>query len=456
MKNVFKTISFIMLTLTLLISLASCKTCKHTKTQTVAECFIDATETSEGSYDEVVYCLDCDEELERFSRTIPKLSCNHTDDNEDFACDKCNIFFIGTNHRTHTFDRKVVDEKYLASEANCTEAALYYKSCGCGEAGKETFTDGWIKHSFTETVKEECLVSEASCASPAIYYKSCECGEISTETFKSGKRLSHVFENEICTLCGEPFRYLRSGDYIYFGEFPQTIKAKSVSITDIPSSAGVYIGTDGERYMKVKANPYHKNNAVFSNGEKIVPGEDYYFKIEPIKWRIILEEDNTVFLHCDSIIANMAFDAGGETDYFKSDLREWLNGEFLNTAFTAVEREIIETRTTVGDKENVETDMIYTLTVEEAKEYMYDEANWSWVPLLRMTSDYARATGALFANISNYYNVYGRGEWWSATAGTGNYENTVFTVGNGGSATQRVDVKETHGGVAPFVKIELK
>ena len=42
----------------------------------------------------------------------------------------------------HTFDRKVVDEKYLASAADCENAALYYKSCDCGAHGEETFAYG--------------------------------------------------------------------------------------------------------------------------------------------------------------------------------------------------------------------------------------------------------------------------------------------------------------------------
>ena len=42
----------------------------------------------------------------------------------------------------HTFDRKVVDEKYLASGATCTEPAKYYVSCECGEKGTEAFEYG--------------------------------------------------------------------------------------------------------------------------------------------------------------------------------------------------------------------------------------------------------------------------------------------------------------------------
>ena len=455
MKKTVKNLLFVLLAFTFVFSLASCKNCKHAKTQTVAECLIDATETSEGSYDEVVYCLECDEELERFTRTIPKLSCVHIDENEDFSCDKCGEFFIGANHTKHTFDKTIAEEKYLAKEASCTEAALYYKSCGCGEAGRETFAYGWVKHNFEDIVKEELLVSVATCKSPALYYKSCECGEISEETFKKGERLSHVFENEVCTLCSEPFRYVRDGDYVYFGEFPQKIKADSVSITDIPALNGVYIGSDGERYLKVKAAPYLGTGYSFTNGEGIVPGREYYFKIEPIKWRIIFEEGDTVLLHCDTIIANMAFDAGGSNNYFESDLCEWLNGEFLNTAFSEVEKEIIIERISDGG-DNVYTELVYTLPEPEAKEYMYDEVNASSMAMQRCTSDYSRATGVYYTNWTDYHRRYGYSEWWSASAVNSSGEPKAFTIGLQGGYLDQVAVTETKVGVAPFVKIELR
>ena len=37
---------------------------------------------------------------------------------------------------------EIVDEKYLASAADCENAALYYKSCDCGAHGEETFAYG--------------------------------------------------------------------------------------------------------------------------------------------------------------------------------------------------------------------------------------------------------------------------------------------------------------------------
>jgi len=42
----------------------------------------------------------------------------------------------------HSFDKEVADAKYQKSAADCTHAAVYYKSCKCGEKGTETFESG--------------------------------------------------------------------------------------------------------------------------------------------------------------------------------------------------------------------------------------------------------------------------------------------------------------------------
>ncbi|MBO4685326.1 MAG: hypothetical protein J5628_01560 [Lachnospiraceae bacterium] len=43
----------------------------------------------------------------------------------------------------HSFDKEVADAKYQKSAADCSHAAVYYKSCSkCGAAGTETFESG--------------------------------------------------------------------------------------------------------------------------------------------------------------------------------------------------------------------------------------------------------------------------------------------------------------------------
>ena len=101
-------------------------------------------------------------------------------------------------HTEHTYTEKVTSAEYLKSEATCTQKAVYYYSCTCGEKGTETFEFGeLVNHKFTEEKAEDkYLKSEANCTQKAVYYKSCSvCGEKGTETFSRGD-FAHKFTEE--------------------------------------------------------------------------------------------------------------------------------------------------------------------------------------------------------------------------------------------------------------------
>ncbi|MCR5375231.1 MAG: InlB B-repeat-containing protein [Lachnospiraceae bacterium] len=147
---------------------------------------------------------------------------------------------------------ETVDENYLVSAADCTEASVYYKSCKCGEKSTETFTSGEpLRHDYKavegtavapscekagkeadqkcercgdvitgkeiaatghafdkEAVDAKYLKSTADCTHAAVYYKSCACGEKGTETFESGEPLGHKWKAatgyapKTCESCG--------------------------------------------------------------------------------------------------------------------------------------------------------------------------------------------------------------------------------------------------------------
>ena len=63
---------------------------------------------------------------------------------EEYAikCSVCGYEIEAQLGHTHVFDQEVVADRYLASKANCTDPAKYYKSCKCGEKGTEPFTSG--------------------------------------------------------------------------------------------------------------------------------------------------------------------------------------------------------------------------------------------------------------------------------------------------------------------------
>ena len=224
-------------------------------------------------------------------------------------------------------------------------------------------------------------------------------------------------------------------EYIYFGEYPQTLKADDVVITSVTDTRGYYLGSDGTYYAKVVATPYETYGSkacTFSNGAMVNNGKEYYFKVEPIRWRILCDNDGKAFIMCDSIIANMAFssyevnskdDEIIANDYETSDIRFWLNNKFYNIAFVSDQQEKILT-TTVDNSlasysgsnsdyvYNDTEDKIFLLSYADAqnKEYGFDEQSICVERQLK-PSDYAKATGADMFNEGEKYSGNGCGYW---------------------------------------------
>ena len=197
----------------------------HSKGDAKKEKEVAATCTTDGSYDEVIYCTVCKAEISRESKTTPaaghsfgawtvvkEATCtaeghetrvcsvcsakedkdigklSHTksgwikDENNHWKiCTVCNA--VIEDKTAHTFGNWVIDEN--ATEA--TEGSRHRECIICGRINRETIPALGHTHSFDREVTEhEYLKSAATCTVPAVYYKSCNCGEKGTETFEYG------------------------------------------------------------------------------------------------------------------------------------------------------------------------------------------------------------------------------------------------------------------------------
>ncbi|MCR4846260.1 MAG: M6 family metalloprotease domain-containing protein, partial [Eubacterium sp.] len=66
-----------------------------------------------------------------------KLFVKNGDEYEEKTAEELKIAATG-----HEFDQEKAEEEYLKNAADCTHAAVYYKSCKCGAKGTETFEHG--------------------------------------------------------------------------------------------------------------------------------------------------------------------------------------------------------------------------------------------------------------------------------------------------------------------------
>ena len=269
--------------------------------------------------------------------------------------------------------------------------------------------------------------------------------------------------------------YTREGDYIYFGEYSQTIKSSDVTVGDVADDDGYYLGSDGERYAKVVADP-HYVDYTFSDGSAVTEGNTYYFKVEPIRWRILSESDGSAFILADGIIANHYYHhttgtttIDGEkvyaNNYKHSDIRAWLNDEFLNTAFgeaaqglietTEVDNSVYSTGYSINEYACENTfDKVFLLSYREAANSEYGfSSDYSDYTAWQMTvSDYARSTGA-YMNTSNDY-FFGCGYWWLRSACSDYSGSARYACGGGYVFSSDFVYYDDHG-VVPALNITL-
>lgn len=95
-----------------------------------------------------------------------------------------------------------------------------------------------------------------------------------------------------------------------------------------------------------------------------------------ITWTSIHRYDNGTTLYlCDSVIRHMAFSEYGNNNWEESDIRRWLNNEFLQSCFNDEEHAKIINHSETGDK-------IFLLTKEEYRLYR------EFIQLLKSPNDW--------------------------------------------------------------------
>ncbi len=186
------------------------------------------------------------------------------------------------------------------------------------------------------------------------------------------------------------------GDIVEFGSYPQSRVTNSSLVSALNKvsknwvSYGYYSGTgacgtmaqgdwmkyadftyNGTKYRAVTFSQYrpHRTEGSFdyyseqqNNG--YTPNKIYYFKYEPLKWRVL--DPSTGLVLCESIIdsqaySNTTYEYGRDpydeynarwndaehthyaNDYATSSIRTWLNDDFYNTAFSSSQRASILT-----------------------------------------------------------------------------------------------------------------
>ena len=266
------------------------------------------------------------------------------------------------------------------------------------------------------------------------------------------------------------------GNNITYGIYPQTHINNSSLISSLNSDAvlssnGWYL-YKGEYYAKISATPY-KNEYKFYDGVSIKSGSKYWFKCEPITWKILSDVDG-YFLLSNIVLDSRAYYStlstrtiNGQTvypdNYVYSDIRIWLNEDFYNHAFVFENSNLLITEvnnsgSTTDYPENPliapnpnTFDKVFMPSYSDYKrtDYGFGSSTSASTTRCCKTTDWAIATGTIpFSDNDRYVAVY----WTRSPAGS--HYNKSFAVGNLGSLNA-YDANTSYVGIRPSIRINF-
>ena len=243
-----------------------------------------------------------------------------------------------------------------------------------------------------------------------------------------------------------------NGNYILFGSYPQSEvtdlairnalneRANALSIPDVnqlPTTNG-FICVDliyhGEQYRGLYTS-YPSDTAL------------YWFRYEPLKWRILENADGTALILCESIIDGQQFNPT-QSKYTDSIVRAWLNESFYETAFDTLQKSLIATTLVDGTM----SDHIFLLSEQEVGNSSYgfsSSARYTKDSNRQMQStDYGKINGVTTNNKGN-------AEWWLRSVYV--VMSTVmadYVDSNGDASYSELNPSIKHG-IVPALRIML-
>lgn len=171
---------------------------------------------------------------------------------------------------------------------------------------------------------------------------------------------------------------------------------------------------------------------------------------EPIKWTVLESDGDKVLLLSDSCIDSLPFSKSyGNAAWDKSDIRSWLNGEFLKSAFSDDERNaILSTDLDNGDDLKYGTpagkntqDKIFLLSGSDVKKYFSSDGARAAKP-----TEYAISHGA-------YTNGRGNCAWWLRSPGM-TRTSPAYIASSGEIGNRAHEADETIIGVRPALRVK--
>lgn len=270
--------------------------------------------------------------------------------------------------------------------------------------------------------------------------------------------------------------------YVNYGSYPQSHVGDAATIAELNKLTETndrgYYEYNGSEYAKITAKPNQYgtykdkyNNTLYymyDDGSRVKNNATEWFKVEPIKWRVLEQNDGTVKVVSTLIIDASCYyintyyrkdDDGNDiapNNYKYSTIREFLNNAFFKAAFTQVQQKAIVTSevdnsaSSTGDSSNPYAcgntlDKVFLLSDTEA----FSGSSFSNDAQRQLkVTDYAKGKGAYWKTETIV------GYWWLRSPDNflGNIPRSVNDDGN---SIYKVNCSYNGSGVVPALLISL-
>ncbi|MEI6579256.1 MAG: DUF6273 domain-containing protein [Eubacteriales bacterium] len=263
------------------------------------------------------------------------------------------------------------------------------------------------------------------------------------------------------------------GDKLSYGSYPQSKVTDANILSQLNSAA---LGTDntvtlsGGKYLKVnfsKYTPYYSTSPAtfeysYQDDNGYVVNTTYWFKFEPIVWRVLYSKTGELYLLSDKVLDSQAYNnADTDITWANSSLRKWLNSSFYNIAFSVSQKANIKNSYNVNPnnpdsyaKGGASTnDKIFLISYPDSLNSSYgfsSDPNFTDAKRRDTGTDYAKCMG-LNTNIDETQ-FNGNCYWWLRTPG-GNDAGASRVKFGGESDNYNIIAIDADYGVCPAFKL---
>lgn len=216
-----------------------------------------------------------------------------------------------------------------------------------------------------------------------------------------------------CTKANDTSDYT-TWSYVTFGSYPQSeVKdtATTAAIDNAIAQAGLNDTGKGVD-VTVGVTKYRRiSKKAVADSSKFGNKTYRYFKWEPIWWKVLSTNGSTMLVAADKILDAEKYNEGTVGAWNNSNIKSWLNGTFLNSAFHEAEAQAILNQSATRGQ-------VFLLSKKDVCNESYGfcskESVYSYTRRLHV-SNYAQVRGA-YSSIGSLYE--GNGDWW-----LGNYSD---------------------------------